>query len=87
MRLQRDVAAAHEVQLIYTTGVKDPAAVIQFPNVIRLDNRQGGAQGRRYIVADAESADGTDGGLISGIRVAHTDRRWDVQETAVGSAP
>jgi hypothetical protein len=87
VRLQRDVAAAHEVQLIYTTGVKDPAAVIQFPNVIRLDNRQGGAQGRRYIVADAESADGTDGGLISGIRVAHTDRRWDVQETAVGSAP
>lgn len=80
VRLQRDVAAAHGVQLIYTTGVKDPAAVIQFPNVIRLDNRQGGTQGRRYIVADADSADGADGSLISGVRVAHADRRWDAQE-------
>ena len=55
VRLQRDVAASHGVQLIYTTGVKDPAAVIQFPNVTRLDNRPGGTQGRRYIVADADS--------------------------------
>jgi hypothetical protein len=77
VRLQRDVAAAHGVQLIYTTGVKDPAAVIQFPNVIRLDNRQGGTRGRRYIVADADSADGVDGNLISGVRVAHADHRWD----------
>jgi hypothetical protein len=60
--------------------VKDPAAVIQFPNVIRLDNRQGGTQGRRYIVADADSADGADGSLISGVRVAHADRRWEAQE-------
>ena len=74
VRLQRDVAASHGVQLIYTTGVKDPAAVIQFPNVIRLDNRQGGTQGRRYIVADT---DDTDTGLITGVRVAHADRRWD----------
>jgi hypothetical protein len=74
VRLQRDVAASHGIQLIYTTGVKDPAAVIQFPNVIRLDNRQGGTQGRRYIVADAE---GANEGQISGVRVAHADRRWD----------
>jgi hypothetical protein len=86
VRLQRDVAAAHEVQLIYTTGVKDPAAVIQFPNVIRLDNRQGGTQGRRYIVADADSTDTTDGSLISGVRVAHADRRWDGLAAAGDSA-
>ena len=73
VRLQRDVAASHGVQLIYTTGVKDPAAVIQFPNVIRLDNRQGGTQGRRYIVADNSQ----DGSVITGVRVAHADRRWD----------
>jgi hypothetical protein len=79
VRLQRDVAAAHEVQLIYTTGVKDPAAVIQFPNVLRLDNRQGGTQGRRYIVADE---DGTDSSLITGVRVAHADRRWAASESA-----
>jgi hypothetical protein len=83
VRLQRDVAAAHGVQLIYTTGVKDPAAVIQFPNVIRLDNRQGGTQGRRYIVADVDS---TEGSLISGVRVAHADRRWDGPAAAGDSA-
>jgi hypothetical protein len=83
VRLQRDVAASHGVQLIYTTGVKDPAAVIQFPNVIRLDNRHGGTQGRRYIVADADSMDGS---LISGVRVAHADRRWDGPAAAGDSA-
>ena len=86
VRLQRDVAAAHGVQLIYTTGVKDPAAVIQFPNVIRLDNRQGGTQGRRYIVADPDGADGAGGSLITGVRVAHTDRRWAASEVAGDSA-
>jgi len=49
VRLQRDVAASHGVQLVYTTGVKDPAAVIQFPNVIRLDNREGRTRNRRYV--------------------------------------
>jgi hypothetical protein len=28
-------------------------AVIQFPNVVRLDNRQGGTKGRRSMVAPA----------------------------------
>ncbi|MFI6817209.1 hypothetical protein ACIBG7_32755 [Nonomuraea sp. NPDC050328] len=65
VRLQRDVAASHGVQLIYTTGVKDPAAVIQFPNVIRLDNREGRGQSRRYIVPEAS--------VVTGIRVAHAD--------------
>ena len=64
--------------------MKDPAAVIQFPNVIRLDNRRGGTQGRRYIVADA---DDTDGGLITGVRVAHADRRWDDPGAAEEAAP
>jgi len=51
--------------------------VIQFPNVIRLDNRQGGTQGRRYIVADQGSPNSRDGSVITGVRVAHADRRWD----------
>jgi hypothetical protein len=84
VRLQRDVAASHGVQLIYTTGVKDPAAVIQFPNVIRLDNRQGGTQGRRYIVA---GTDDTDTGLITGVRVAHADRQWDDPVATAETAP
>lgn len=78
VRLQRDVAASVGVQLVYTTGVKDPAAVIQFPNVIRLDNREGRTRNRRYIVADKGTADkgGDADGHISGIRVARADRPW-----------
>ncbi|MEU6781213.1 hypothetical protein ABZ912_18590 [Nonomuraea angiospora] len=72
IRLQRDVAASHGVQLIYTTGVKDPAAVVQFPNVIRLDNREGRTQNRRYIVPEAS--------YVTGIRVAHADHPWDTAE-------
>ncbi len=70
VRLQRDVAAARHVQLIYTTGVKDPDAVSQFPNVIRLDNRPGRSQNRRYIVEDAT---GNPSGEVTGVRVAHSD--------------
>lgn len=80
VRLQRDVAASHGVQLIYTTGVKDPAAVIQFPNVIRLDNREGRTSNRRYIVAEDNGR--ADTGVI-GVRVAHSDHSWDTG-TATG---
>jgi hypothetical protein len=79
VRLQRDVAASHGIQLIYTTGVKDPSAVIQFPNVIRLDNRQGRTQSRRYIVAET---DGTLAGDVTGIRVAHADHPWETTTAA-----
>ena len=71
VRLQRDVAAAHGVQLVYTTGVKDPAAVIQFPNVIRLENREGRTRNRRYIVREEKE------GGVTGVRVAHTDHPWE----------
>ncbi|MFV2115333.1 hypothetical protein ACFHW0_23760 [Micromonospora sp. LOL_025] len=70
--LQRAVAAAHKVQLVYTTGVKDPDAVSRFPNVIRLDNRPGRTRNRRYIVPDDTLAD-TDQRLITGVRVAHDE--------------
>lgn len=75
--LRRAVAAAHKVQLVYTTGVKDPDAVSRFPNVIRLDNRPGRTRNRRYIVPD-ETADDTpsdqpDLRSVSGVRVAHGD--------------
>lgn len=77
VRLQRDVAASHGVQLVYTTGVKDPAAIIQFPNVIRLDNREGRTRNRRYIVAQTADT----GASVTGIRVAHTDHPWDAATT------
>ncbi|WP_427885587.1 hypothetical protein ACQHIV_24855 [Kribbella sp. GL6] len=52
LRLQRDVAAAHGVQLVYTTGVEDLGAVGQFPNVLRLRNAPGVLRTRRYVVLD-----------------------------------
>ena len=75
VRLQRDVAAAHGVQLVYTTGVKDPEAVTLFPNVIRLDNRPGRTRNRRYIVRDDVVPAGPvgTGGEVTGTRVAHTE--------------
>jgi hypothetical protein len=79
VRLQRDVAASHRIQLVYTTGVKDPAAVIQFPNIIRLDNREGRVGGRRYVVADDSApADEPRPGLVTGVRAAHADHSWDI---------
>lgn len=74
VRLQRDVAAAHGIQLVFTTGVKDPAAVIQFPNIIRLDNRAGRTENRRFIVAEEPDVEA---GLVRGVRVAHADHPWD----------
>jgi hypothetical protein len=79
VRLQRDVAASHGIQLVYTTGVKDPSAVIQFPNVIRLDNRQGRTHSRRYIVAETANDSAGD---VTGIRAAHVDHPWDTTETS-----
>jgi len=84
VRLQRDVAASHGIQLVYTTGVKDPSAVIQFPNVIRLDNRQGRTHNRRYIVADEA---GDPSGNVTGIRVAHADHPWETAAPHQQEAP
>ncbi|MEU4396760.1 hypothetical protein [Kribbella sp. NPDC023855] len=69
LRLQRDVAAAHGVQLVYTTGVEDLGAVGQFPNVLRLRNAPGALRTRRYVVLDEQQA--ADG--ITGARLSKTD--------------
>lgn len=71
VRLQRAVAAAHRVQLVYTTGVKDPDAVSRFPTVIRLENRPGRTRNRRYIVEEENGQAGTR--TVGGVRVAHAE--------------
>jgi hypothetical protein len=66
LRLQRDVAAAHGVQLVYTTGVEDLGAVGQSPNVLRLRNAPGALRTRRYVVLDEHpAADGIAGARLS----------------------
>lgn len=67
IQLQRKVAAAQGVQLLYATGVKDFDAVSLFPGVTRLDNRAGRTNSRRYIIE--APVDG-----VHGTRVAHLDR-------------
>jgi hypothetical protein len=64
LRLQRDVAAAHGVQLVYTTGVEDLGAVGQFPNVLRMRNAPGSLRARRYVVVE-ERFGTTDDGITS----------------------
>ncbi|GAB3581228.1 hypothetical protein GCM10027445_52890 [Amycolatopsis endophytica] len=71
VRLQRAVATAHHVQLVYTTGVKDPDAVSRFPTIIRLENRPGRTQHRRYIVEEENGQAGTR--TVGGVRVAHAE--------------
>jgi hypothetical protein len=84
--LQRAVAAAHKVQLVYTTGVKDPDAVSRFPNVIRLDNRSGRTRNRHYIVPDDTPAGQPDPRLVTGVRVAHDESTGNGEDGAEAEA-
>ncbi|WP_282776783.1 hypothetical protein [Nocardia sp. CC201C] len=71
LRLQRDVAEAHGVQLVYTTGVEDLGAVGQFPNVLRLRNAPGALRTRRYVVLEERSATAVEG--ITGVGVTRDE--------------
>jgi hypothetical protein len=78
LRLQRDVAAAHGVRLVYTTGVEDLGAVGQFPNVLRMRNAPGALRTRRYVVLEDRF-----GSAVDGITAARVTR----DETTNGHAP
>jgi hypothetical protein len=70
LELQRDVARAMGVQLIYTTGVNDHEALRSLPNVIRLRNeRVDRNSGRRLVEHALEEAQ-----FIEAIRVGRRER-------------
>ncbi|MGV9928337.1 hypothetical protein [Nocardia rhamnosiphila] len=71
LRLQRAVAAAHGVQLIYTTGVEDLGAVGQFPNVLRMRNAPSALRTRRYVIVDPPPETSNDG--ITAVGVARSE--------------
>ncbi|WP_405495541.1 hypothetical protein [Streptomyces sp. NBC_00096] len=50
--LQRQVAQAHGVQLVYTTGLYDEKALGQFPLLVRLRNDADLRAARKYLVVD-----------------------------------
>ncbi|MCU1687909.1 MAG: hypothetical protein JWQ81_8648 [Amycolatopsis sp.] len=68
LELQRVVASALGVQLIYTTGLFDAGALSEFPLIVRLRNDADLRAGRKYLSVDAtirnqldtlEESDGT----------------------------
>jgi hypothetical protein len=74
--LQRDMAAAHGVQLIYTTGVEDLEALARLPNTIRLHNAHVDTRGRLHVtLADSAGPAGADAAGSEGLQVARIARR------------
>lgn len=74
--LQRRVATALGVQLLYTTAVRDLRAVGTFPNVIRCRNQRPTGSDRGFITASerAGEAHGTSlEGFVSSARVVRLD--------------
>jgi hypothetical protein len=80
LALQRRVATALGVQLLYTTAVRDLKAVGTFPNVIRCQNRRPGGSDRGFVTANERAGDAHGSsleGLVSSARVVRLDPPWD----------
>jgi len=77
LELQRDVARAMGVQLIYTTGVNDHEALRALPNVIRLRNERVDRNTGRRLVEHASD----EVGVIEAVRIG---RREDAAAPVVG---
>ncbi|WP_414937682.1 hypothetical protein [Amycolatopsis sp. cmx-11-51] len=60
LELQRAVAEALGVQLIYTTGLFDAGALSEFPLIVRLRNDADLRAGRKYLSVDAMIRNATD---------------------------
>jgi hypothetical protein len=56
LELQREVAQAMNIQLIFTTGIDDLEALSIFPNIIRLRNdRQDPATGEKILEMEPDA--------------------------------
>lgn len=75
LELQRDVARAMGVQLIYTTGVNDHEALRALPNVIRLRNERVDRNSGRRLVEHASD----EARVIEAVRIG---RRENAPATA-----
>ena len=89
LALQRRVAAALGVQLLYTTAVRDLRAVGMFPNVVRCRNQRAAGSERGYVTAAerAGEAHGTSlDGFVSSARVVRLDPSSEAPVTDVESS-
>jgi hypothetical protein len=70
--LQRKVAAANGVQLLFLTGVGDMKAVGRFPNIVRMRNTAN--RSREYVrVAERIVSDDDPAGVVDSTRVWRDD--------------
>jgi hypothetical protein len=80
IEVQRTIAAAAGIQLVYTTGIKDYNALRHFPNVIGLSNDAVRRTMRRYVRANPDllqtivPQDATPGGRVMAARVVARPR-------------
>jgi hypothetical protein len=90
LAVQRRVAEALGVQLLYTTGVRDLKAVGTFPNVIRCRNRRAASTDRGYVTA-AERAGEAHGtsleGMVSSARVVRLEPTPEIIREDIDGAP
>ena len=78
LEIQREVARAMGVQLIYATGVNDYEALHVLPNVIRLRNeRIDRNRGHRLVEHDAESVN-----VVEAARIGRDERQGAVLSEA-----
>ncbi|MFF0484867.1 hypothetical protein [Streptomyces sp. NPDC004435] len=80
--LQRKVAAAHGIQLVYTTGSNDLPALERFPLIIRLRNGSDARTRSQYVQITDRYGDAVNRGLQraheEGITSARLHRRSDL---------
>ncbi len=80
--LQREVARALGVQLIYATGVHDIDAIASLPNVIRMQNsRRDVRSGRRVVELEAAESTGPPS-IVDAARVHTASRHTGAQAAA-----
>ncbi len=70
LELQREVAQAMDIQLIYTTGIIDFEALRIFPNIVRLSNNQYDRRTGHRLLTLATSTTG-----LESMRVMHSELR------------
>ncbi len=70
LELQREVAEAMNIQLIYTTAIKDFEALHVFPNIIRIRNDQLDRRTGYHLMMHDTSPEG-----LEAIRIMHSESR------------
>jgi hypothetical protein len=70
LELQREVAQAMNIQLIYTTAIKDFEALHVFPNIIRIRNDQLDRRTGYHLMMHDTSPEG-----LEAIRIMHSEAR------------